>query len=63
MNGLITKCKKLNDNLLAISYSNRIDFFDFRTNLSIMNNFKMSNNVKSIYPLNENTICYGLNDG
>lgn len=63
MNGLITKCKKLNDNLIAISYNNRIDYFDFRSNISIINTFKLSHNVKTMYALNENTICYGLMDG
>ena len=71
MNGQITKCKKLNENMVAVSYNNRIDFFDFRTNESIMNNFRLGNNVKNtsknnvknMYVVNENTICYGLNDG
>jgi hypothetical protein len=52
MNGLITKCKKLNENIIAVSHGNKIEFFDFRTNVSIMNNFKMSNNIKTMYPLN-----------
>jgi len=63
MNGFITKCKKLNDNLIALSYSNRIDYFDFRTNISIINSFKMNNTIKTMYAINDSTVCYGLNDG